>query len=66
MNVTDYTQTSLYRVLETIRMEAARYGVSVVGSEIVGLSPLKALMDCAEYYLQIEHFSMDLILENRL
>ena len=66
MNMTDYTQTSLYRVFETVRMEAARYGVAVVGSEIIGLSPLKALMDCAEHYLQIEHFSMDQVLETRL
>ena len=66
MNVTDYTQTSLYRVFETIKMEAARYGVPVVGSEIIGLSPLKALMDCAEYYLQIERFNMDTVLETRL
>lgn len=66
MNVTDYTQTSLYRVFETIKMEARRYGVNVVGSELIGLSPLKALVDCAEYYLQIENFSMDQVLETRL
>ncbi|MDI9520627.1 MAG: glutamate formimidoyltransferase [Bacillota bacterium] len=66
MNVTDYTQTSLYRVFETIKMEARRYGVSVVGSELIGLSPLRALTDCAEYYLQMENFSMEKVLETRL
>jgi glutamate formiminotransferase len=66
MNVTDYTQTSLYRIFELVKMEAARYGVPVVGSELIGLSPLKALVDCAEYYLQIEQFRMDQVLETRL
>ena len=66
MNVTDYTQTSLYRVFETIKMEAKRYGVSIVGSELIGLSPLRALTDCAEYYLQMENFSLDQVLETRL
>ena len=65
MNVTDYTQTSLYRVFETIKMEAKRYGVNVVGSELIGLSPLRALVDCAEYYLQLENFKPDQILETR-
>ena len=66
MNVTDYTQTSLYRVFETVKMEALRYGVSVVGSELIGLSPLMALMDCAAYYLQLEQFSAEQVLETRL
>lgn len=66
MNVTDYTQTSLYRVFEAVKMEAQRYGVSVAGSELIGLMPLAALADSAEYYLQIENFSLDQILETRL
>lgn len=66
MNVTDYTKTSLYRVFETIKMEAKRYGVSVVGSELIGLAPLAALADAAEYYLQIENFNLDQVLETRL
>lgn len=66
MNLTDYTQTSIYRVFETIRMEALRYGVTIAGSELIGLSPLKALVDCAEYYLQIENFKLDQVLETRL
>lgn len=66
MNVTDYTQTSLYRVFEAVRMEARRYGVNVAGSELIGLMPLAALADSAEYYLQIENFSLDQVLETRL
>ena len=66
MNLTDYTKTSIYRVFETIKMEAARYGVNVVGSEIVGLIPMQALVDTAEYYLRLENFKYDQILETRL
>lgn len=66
MNLTDYTRTALYRVFETVKMEARRYGVNVLGSEVVGLVPLRALTDCAEYYLQIENFSVDQVLETRL
>lgn len=66
MNMTDYTKTALYRSLEMIRMEAKRYGVNVVGSEIVGLVPMQALIDCAEYYMGIENFSSDQILESKL
>lgn len=66
MNLTDYTRTSIYSAFEMVAMEARRYGVNVVGSEVIGLIPQKALIDCAEYYLQIENFSMNQILENRI
>lgn len=66
MNMTDYTKTALYRAFELVRIEAARYGVSIVGSEVIGLLPMEALIDTAVYYLGIEDFSMDQILENRL
>ncbi len=66
MNLTDYTKTSIYRVFETIKMEAARYGVNIVGSEIVGLVPMQALVDTADYYLRLENFSSDQVLETRL
>ncbi|MBP1926113.1 glutamate formiminotransferase [Sedimentibacter acidaminivorans] len=66
MNLTDYTKTSIYRVFETVKMEAARYGVNIVGSEIVGLLPMQALVDTADYYLRLENFSMDQVLETRL
>lgn len=66
MNMTDYTKTSLYQSYEMVKMEAKRYGVSVVGTEIVGLTPMEALLNVASYYLQVENFSLDQIIENRL
>jgi glutamate formiminotransferase len=66
MNLTDFTKTAIYRVFETVRMECARYGVNILGSEIVGLVPMQALAETAEYYLGLEHFSMDQVLETRL
>ncbi|WP_061993928.1 glutamate formimidoyltransferase [Clostridium sp. ATCC 25772] len=66
MNLVNYEKTAVYRAFEMIKMEARRYGVSVVGSEVIGLVPMKSLIDCAEYYLQIENFSMDQILEKRI
>ncbi|WP_427338218.1 glutamate formimidoyltransferase [Caloranaerobacter sp. DY30410] len=66
MNMTDYTKTALYRVFELIRIEARRYGVNIVGSEIIGLVPMEALIDTAVYYLGIEDFSMEQILETRI
>jgi glutamate formiminotransferase len=66
MNMTDYTKTALYRVFELIRIEARRYGVNVVGSEIIGLVPMEALIDSAAYYLGLEEFSMEQVLEARI
>ncbi|MGB9867868.1 MAG: glutamate formimidoyltransferase [Bacillota bacterium] len=66
MNMTDYTKTPLYRAMELIRAEARRYGVSILSSEIVGLTPMQALIDAAAYYLQLEEFSLSQVLENRL
>jgi len=66
MNLTDYSKTAIYRAHEMVRMEAQRYGVSVVGAEVVGLVPMQALVDSAVYYLGIENFSANQILENRL
>ena len=66
MNLTDFTRTAVYRVFETVKMEAKRYGVNVLGSEIVGLIPQQALVDCAAYYLQIENFDDKQVLENDL
>ncbi|MCP4625419.1 MAG: glutamate formimidoyltransferase [bacterium] len=66
MNLTDYTKTALYRVFELIRIEARRYGVNVVGSEIIGLVPMEALIDTAAYYLGLENFSMEQVLEYRI
>ena len=66
MNMTDYTKTSLYRSFELTRMEAKRYGVNVVGSEIVGLVPMAALIDTAEYYLGLENFTLNQVLETKI
>ena len=66
MNMTDYTRTALYRAFELIKAEARRYGVNIVGSEIVGLVPMEALMDTAAYYLGLENFSMQQVLEARI
>jgi glutamate formiminotransferase len=64
--MTDYSKTALYQAFEMVKYEARRYGVSIVGSEIIGLVPMAALIDTAEYYLGIENFSMDQVLEARI
>jgi glutamate formiminotransferase len=67
MNLTNYEKTPIFRVFETVRREAERYGVSILESEIVGLVPSAALNAAAEYYLQIADFKADAqILENKL
>ena len=66
MNLTDFEQTPIARVFETVKREAARYGVAPVSSEIVGLIPKAALEQAAEWFLQVENFDSSLILENRL
>ena len=66
MNMTDYTKTALYRSFELIKTEARRYGVNVIGSEVIGLVPMAALIDTAVYYMGIENFSMDQVLEARI
>ena len=66
LNMTDYSKTALYRAFELIKIEARRHGVNVVGSEIVGLVPMEALIDTAAYYLRLEGFSMEQVLEARI
>lgn len=66
MNLTDYEQTSIEVVFEAVRAEAERHGAKIVGSEIVGLVPQKALDQVAVSYLQVEDFQPEMILENRL
>jgi glutamate formiminotransferase len=65
-NMTDFTKTPLYRVVELIRIEAKRYGVNVIGSEIVGLAPMEALVDAASYYMGLENFTIEHVLEARI
>jgi glutamate formiminotransferase / formiminotetrahydrofolate cyclodeaminase len=66
INLTDFEQTPVHRVFETVRREAERYGITVAGSEIVGLIPKKALEMTAEYFLRAENFRPDMVFENRL
>jgi len=66
INMTDYKKTPLFRVFETVRTEAARYGVSVIGSEIVGLVPSQALIDTADHFLRLEDFDPAQILEQKI
>lgn len=66
INMTDYTKTALYRAFEMVKFEARRYGVTIVGSEIIGLVPMEALIDTASYYLGLENFSMQQVLEARI
>lgn len=66
MNLTNFRKTPLPRVLELVRREAQRYGVPVVSTEIVGLIPEEALVQTAEYYLQLERFSLSQIVERRI
>lgn len=66
MNLTDFTKTAIYRAHELVRIEANRYGVSIVGAEIIGLVPMDALIDTAAYYLGLEGFSTKQVLETHL
>ncbi len=66
MNMTNYQKTPLYRAFILIEREAKRYGVPVVGSEIVGLVPREALYQTAEFFLQLEDFQREQILEDRI
>ncbi len=66
MNLVNYSQTPLFRVFEMVKSEASRHGVSVISSEIVGLTPMEALAGVADFYLRLENFKPEQILENRL
>ena len=67
MNMVNHEATPLHVVYDTIREEAARLGVSVAGSELIGLAPAKALADCAAHYLNIENYDFDKqVLENHI
>lgn len=66
MNLVNYEKTRVYQAYEMVKMEAKRYGVNVIGTEVIGTVPMKALIDVAEYYLQIENFDISQILEKRL
>lgn len=66
MNLVNYKKTSIYRAIELIKAEAARYGVTVYGTELVGMVPLEALVESAQYYMQLEDFDVNQIIEKQL
>src|ERR1700734_3089997 len=66
INMTDFEQTPLHRVFEMVKREAERYGVAIVGGEIVGLIPKRAIEITADFYLQLENFSPAQVFENRM
>ncbi len=66
MNLTNFKKTPIYRVFELVKREAARYGVTVTSSEIVGMVPMQAFVDVADFYLQLENFDQSRIIENKL
>ena len=66
MNLTDFRHTPIHRVVELVRREAARYGAAMVRSELVGMIPQAALVDAAQWYLQLDNLTEDQVLENRL
>jgi len=66
MNLTDFTKTAIYQAVEMIRFEANCYGVTLAGSELIGLVPLQAVVDTTAYYLGLEDFSIKQILETHL
>ncbi len=66
MNIVDYDKTAIYRALEFVRMEAARWGVTVNGTEVYGMIPAAAMLDSAAYYMQIDDFDPNQVLELKL
>ena len=63
MNIVDYEKNALYRVVELIRMEARRWGVSLIETEVYGMIPAAALLDSVAYYLQITGFEPRQVVE---
>ncbi len=66
MNLTNFQKTPIYRVQEMIRREAARYGVGIASSELIGMLPQQALLDVAQWYLQLDNFEPGMVLENHI
>ena len=66
MNLVNFEKTRIYQALEMVKSEAKRYGVTVANTELIGLLPLQALIDSAAYYMQIEDFKPEQVLETLL
>lgn len=66
MNMTDYRQTALWQAYEAVEHEANAAGVEILESELIGLSPLEAIIDCARHYLRFTNIDLEKILEMRI
>lgn len=66
MNLTNYTKTPIHRVMEAVRSEASRYGVTIAGAELIGPVPMEALEEVVKYYLQVHNFTVNQIIETNL
>lgn len=66
INLTNFEQTPMHRVFDLVSREAARYGVHVLESEIIGLVPSAALLGAAEHYLQLNRFDRAQLLEEQI
>lgn len=66
MNLTDFTKTPIPHVVEFIRREAERYGCTITHSELIGMTPMQALIDAAVWYLQLDEVKMEQIIETHL
>lgn len=66
MNLTNYTKTPIHRVMEAVKSEADRYGVTIAGAELVGPVPMDALEEVVKYYLRVHDFSVTQIIESNL
>lgn len=66
MNMTNYRKSQLFKAFELVKTLSEGLGVPVIGSEIVGLVPMDALVDSAEFYLALEKFSSEQVLEKKL
>jgi glutamate formiminotransferase len=66
MNLTDFHRTPIHQVVELVRREAARYGVAIESSELIGMIPQEALLDAAVWHLQLDNYDPSMVLENRL
>lgn len=66
MNLTNYTKTPIHRVMEAVRSEASRYGVTIAGAELIGPVPMKAIEEVVKYYLQVHDFTVNQIIETNL
>jgi len=66
INMTNYKKSTLFRVFETVKLEAERYGVAIDSSEIVGLTPLQALIDVASFYLRLDGLTPENVLEMKM